>query len=104
MEADDNVEAVFLNHFHLHAPEQLAQHNALGGGVALTGRTHVTVGFLPVEPVGALLVAPEFRSRVKRWPVDQRFLEPAGGPIGRASRQVLRDVEAEEPFDWATRG
>jgi hypothetical protein len=43
VQADDDVEAVLLDDFHLHAAEQLAQHDAFGGAVALARGADVKV-------------------------------------------------------------
>ena len=51
--------------------------------------------FLPVLEGGALIVAPEFRSRVKRRKVDERFGITSLLPVARATAEILRYVETE---------
>jgi hypothetical protein len=54
------------------------------------------VGHLfPILEGGALIVAPEFGTRVKHGKIDERFGESPRLPVRGAPCQVLRDMEPE---------
>ena len=98
MQPHHDVELVLLDHLHLDASQQFAQHQALGYALALAERCQQIVDLLPVLPHRALFVAPELGSRVERCPVDERLREPARLPVRGAPLEVLRDVKTELPL------
>ena len=95
VQADQRVETILEDHHHVDSPEQLAQHDALVHALPPAQLVARVRELFPVPEGGALVVAPESRARVELREIDQRLAETARAPVGRAAREVLRDVEAK---------
>ena len=95
MQPHQRIEAIFQDHHHVDAAQQFAQHDALIDALPRVERIAQVAYIFPILKGRALIVAPEFRARVQRREIGERFHETARRPVGRAACQILRNVETE---------
>ena len=95
MQPDERVEAVFEDHHHIEAAQQLAQHDTLVDTLAAAERVARIADLFPIPEGGAAVVAPEFGAGIQRREVGERLGRPALAPIGGAAREILIDVKPE---------